>query len=321
MPEQRVTEYLKGLREVSLEGLRLIGKGSCGTVYELDPDKIIKVYDAHPENPERAGAEARISTEAYERGLPTVRCWETVRCGPFAATIYEKATGDSGEDILKNHPERAEELAMLFAGLGRQLHRTEAPADLFADAREKLGIGKAPQMLSTWLTEEQVQQWVTLILAIPDSGTMVHTDYHLGNVMFRGDQMVLIDVGALSHGHPMLDLVSMYLAAYEPQFSKVQLPQQVNQRILTSFLKAYFGNALTAEKEPRLMEMLRFLAALPYTPVLCSAMQPGACDPTVETWIRSKLDLVLSVSPEQLAREFAWADRELYQTNHTGSKR
>ena len=306
-------EYLNSLREVSLEGLRMIGKGSCGTVYELDSERAIKVYDAHPENPERAGAEARISMEAYDRGVPTIRCWETVRCGSFAATIYDKATGESGEDILKTHPERAEELAVLFASLGRQLHHTEAPAEIFAEARNKLGLGMAPQLLGAWLTEKQIRQWVELILAIPDPGTMVHTDYHLGNVMFRDKQMVLIDVGAISHGHPMIDLVSMYLAAFEPQLSKVQLPQEVSQRILASFLKAYFGSALTEENERRLMEMLRFLAALPYTPVICSALRPGECDPSAETWIRSRLDLVLSTSPEQVARNFAWADQELYQ--------
>ena len=297
------------MREVSLDGLRLIGKGSCGTVYALGADRVIKVYDAHPETPERAGREARISQEAYARGVPTVRCDETVRCGDVYAAIYEKAEGVSGEDILKQEPERAEELAARFAALGRQLHRTPAPGEIFGDARQKLGPASAGAMLGAWVTPEEARKWEALVAAVPDRGTMVHTDFHLGNVMIRGEKMVLIDVGAVGHGHPVLDFLSLYLGAEEPQFTKIELGQDVNRRVFEAYFRAYFGEGLTAEGEALARELIRFTAALPYTPLLCASFRPGECGEAVESWIRAKLSLVLGETPETLRAKFEAADR------------
>ncbi len=307
--EGKLPECLRDLREVSLEGLKLIGKGSCGDVYLLDAEKVIKVYSAHPETPERAGREAAVSEAVRKAGLPTVRCFETVRCGGCAAAIYEKAEGRSGEDILKEDPSRAEELAEKLAQLGRQLHRTPADPAFFPDAKLKLGKGSAGALLRGWLNPEEIRRWEALLDAVPDPHAMVHTDFHLGNVMFRGDEMKMIDVGAVSHGHPLQDLISLYLAANEPQLTKIELAQPVSRRVFDAFVRAYFGPSFGGEGEALLAELLRFMAALPYTPLFCAAFPSESADPMMRQWLRARLDLVLSFTPEGLRQKFDRLDR------------
>ncbi len=307
--EGKLPECLRDLREVSLEGLKLIGKGSCGDVYLLDSEKVIKVYSAHPETPERAGREAAVSEAVRKAGLPTVRCFETVRCGGCAAAIYEKAEGRSGEDILKEDPSRAEELAEKLAQLGRQLHRTPADPAFFPDAKVKLGKGSAGALLRGWLNPEEIRRWEALLDAVPDPGTMAHTDFHLGNVMFRNGEMKMIDVGAVSHGHPLMDLVSLYLAANDPRLTKIELEQPVNQRVFGAFVRAYFGPSFGEEGEALLAELMGFLSVLPYTPLFCASFPAETADPMMRQWIRSRLDLALSFTPEGLREKFERLNR------------
>ena len=46
--------------------------------------------------------------------------------------------------------------------------------------------------------------------AMPDSNTLVHGDFHPGNIMLQGDELMLIDMADLTNGPAKYDLLTLY---------------------------------------------------------------------------------------------------------------
>ena len=69
-------------RQISVEGRTILGKGGCGTVYRLDDDQVVKVYEKRISLPKIAsrsrrramsiwGCPARTVTTSCGSGMPT----------------------------------------------------------------------------------------------------------------------------------------------------------------------------------------------------------------------------------------------------------
>ena len=303
----------KKLKEVSIEGLQLIGKGSCGTVYRLDDETVIKVYDAprHQHETGMAKMEADISREVFKRGLPTAISYNIVKCGPYNAAIYEKVTGVTVGDAILEDPSKLDELVAKFAALGRQLHHTEAPADIFPEAI-KLKLSRGDVLLMPWLDEDGMKRWKDLVNTIPDRPYMVHTDFHFDNVMVQDGEIILIDVGGISHGHPVFDFISMYLRAKSPELTKSKLSPELNVKIFDTYVKDYFGDKLNESNIRVLNEIFDFAGNIPIVAAYCGMYKPGECDPKIEKDIRERLNRIISITPEELKAKFEFVDKELF---------
>ena len=59
----------KRLRELSVDGCEIIGKGFYGTVYRIDPETIVKVYHS-PDSVPMIKNEQRLAKRAFVKGVP-----------------------------------------------------------------------------------------------------------------------------------------------------------------------------------------------------------------------------------------------------------
>ena len=50
-----------------------------------------------------------------------------------------------------------------------------------------------------------------VINSIPDRNTFIHGDAHIGNVMLQDGEFMFIDLSNAGKGHPIFDMVSMFL--------------------------------------------------------------------------------------------------------------
>ena len=71
----------RGLRQLSVEGCRLIGIGGVGKVYRLDGDTIIKVF-REGTTMEEVRREISLSKEAFVLGMPTAISFDIVKVSP-----------------------------------------------------------------------------------------------------------------------------------------------------------------------------------------------------------------------------------------------
>ena len=200
----------KRLREISLEGLEVIGGGGFSTVYRLDPETIVKVFTHPTATLESAEKDRMISREVFLHDIPTAIAYDVVRAGDKYGLVYEMIDADTAAGTLAKHPERLQELSIKMARLMKKLHTTEFAPGTFPDVRDILHKYMQLPFNKGIITAEDKALIDGAIDRIPSRNTFVHMDYHPKNVMLSNNELVLIDVGDSGLGHPIADLLVTY---------------------------------------------------------------------------------------------------------------
>ncbi len=204
------TTVRKSMREVSVEGCEVIGRGFYGTVYRIDPDTIVKVYSSPDSIPliEHERAMARL---AFVKGIPTAISYDIVKVGDSYGSVFELLRAKTMNDLLVEHPEQAEEVIDKYVELMHVVHDTE------------LELGELPSARTAWmgyldvirgaglLPEEMLGRLQALIEAVPEMGNIVHGDFHMKNVMVADGEPMLIDMDTLTQGSPIFDLQGVFV--------------------------------------------------------------------------------------------------------------
>ncbi len=94
-----------------------------------------------------------------------------------------------------------------------------------------------------------------LVESEPDSHCFTHGDAHVGNVMVQGDEMLFIDMAHIGMGHPVFDLMSMFLLFKQQakrRLEKGTLTLEERYHVWDVFLRTYLDTddeALLAKAE------------------------------------------------------------------------
>ena len=192
------------MRELSVDCLEMIGKGSNGTVYR-DDEQVIKVYseDADLSVIKR---EAESSKTIVALGLPVVIAYDVVKVGNCYGTVFESIITDSLAHILRDHPERFDELSDEYIQLYSDIHHTEAKKDQFPFVKDI--YRKYIRDCSDWYEEAELSKLLDLVDGLPDGDVILHGDFHAGNIMMGDEGLLMIDMADVSYGHPVFDLIS-----------------------------------------------------------------------------------------------------------------
>ena len=202
-----ILDVERALRHVSSEGCEVIGKGANGTIYRLDREHVMKTY-------KDAGALEEIRQEremarlALVLGVPTAISYDVVRTEDGYGTVFELLEAKTFAQILADEPEREDWCVDEYTDMLRKIHCIEAPA------------GKLPHIKDTalgWirgiegiLPPAPYDKLLRMTEDVPDRERLIHGDYHTKNIVLAGDEVMLIDMGTLSSGHPIFELAQMY---------------------------------------------------------------------------------------------------------------
>ena len=198
----------KRLREVSVEGCEVVGEGANGKVYRLDPETIIKVF-APGVSMDVVKEERDFAQAAFVAGVPTAISYDVVRCGDSYGAIYEMLDAKTVSAVIKNNPERAEELGTRLGRLLKELHSTSAEG---ADLENMQAIySERVEQMRKYLNDEEIAKLKSIYDVLPQKNTVLHGDFHAKNVMLMDDELVFIDMGDVGYGHPLLDMGSTFL--------------------------------------------------------------------------------------------------------------
>lgn len=200
----KIMNVERALRHLSVEGCEIIGVGGVGTVYGLDGDTIIKVF-REGTTIDEVRRENMMSKEAFVMGMPTANSFDVVRVGSRYGLVYELLHGDTLSDCIEREPERIDEFAKKYADLFRQLHAIEVPhgSDVpCAKEREQQQV----RHIRRYFPQESIDLMLRIVDAIPDANRLLHLDLQTKNALVQDGQLMLIDMGEVGYGHPMLDL-------------------------------------------------------------------------------------------------------------------
>ncbi len=238
----------RALRQLSVEGCRLIGIGGVGKVYRLDGDTIIKVF-REGTTMDEVRREITMSKEAFVLGMPTAISFDVVRVTPSSAgeaecygLVYELLKAKTLSTYLKQHPDQLEDCARKYADLFRGLHEIEVSAGgniPSALERER----KQVEHIRRYFPEENIDMLLHIIDHIPDANRLLHLDLQTKNAMVQDDELMLIDMGEVGYGHPMLDLAHAYSAMVTlvGDYEKIiGMPRELGLRLWNCTMDYYF---------------------------------------------------------------------------------
>ena len=202
----RILNIEKPLREISVDGCELIGEGMCGQCFKLDEETVLKLYHENT-LPEWVEREKSYAKAAFVAGVPTAISFDIVSCGRRRGVVFEmlhaRTLSRAAADDTDHLPDYAEQLAEL----AHTVHATPGDPAVFPRQMDYYR-GFLDQM--TWLSPGQLAALHRCFEELPLAETLVHGDFHPGNVMLSGDKLMFIDMGDFSIGHPLFDIGQIY---------------------------------------------------------------------------------------------------------------
>lgn len=236
----------KAYRRISVEGCEIIGRGSNGEVYRLDPDTIIKVY-LNPDSLPDIQRERELARKAFVLGIPTAIPYDVVKVGDGYGSVFELLNAKSLTKILVSEPEKMDEVCDVYVDLLKKIHSTEVQPGDMPDMKEVV-LGWVND-IKDYIDADKWQKLLALVEAVPYNLHMIHGDYHTKNVMVQNGEVLLIDMDTLCHGDPVFEFASVfnaYIGFYGglppiqgPSFIGISYGQGVD--IWKKTLKLYFG--------------------------------------------------------------------------------
>ena len=196
------------LREISVDGCEIVGRGAIGTVYRIDADTIVKVYDQSV-NLLTIKNEQKNAKRAFLKGIPTAISYDIVKVGEKYGSVYEMLNAVNLNDALVASPERRDEIVECYSRFIRRIHEVEMEPGELPEAKG-LFIGYLEDLRGL-LGETLYARLRALLEAMPKNLHIVHGDIQMKNVMLSGDELMLIDMDTLCVGDPVFDLMGIYM--------------------------------------------------------------------------------------------------------------
>ena len=266
-----MTEMLmvrRALRSLDVSDLRQIGEGACGKVYRMNAEQVVKVYNSDRFTQEHVEREREIAKQTFIHGIPSAIPFETVRVGEGRGIVYELVDARNIGEVVSADPDSCEMWARRMAELATQMHATVFENGLLPDAR-LIHRNWIDRMEATEVYgDTTIAALRAFVDAIPVADTFVHGDFHPANVMVMPDEeLLLIDMGDASVGHPGLDMAGTYhvvrVAASRKDGARrfCSMSFDLLSRFWDVFLREYYDvrdDAAVAELEDNLA-----LAAMP----------------------------------------------------------
>ena len=237
----KIINVERALRQLSIDGCEQIGVGGVGTVYRLDGDTIIKVF-REGTTIDEVRKEITMSKEAFVMGTPTAISFDIVKVGSQYGLVYELLNAETLSSCIKRAPERIDEYARQYANLFRQLHSIEVPADsnvpnaIEHERQQILHIRR-------YFPQESIDLLLQILDTIPTGNRLLHLDLQVKNTMMQDNELMLIDMGEMGYGHPVLDLGHAYssMVLLIGDYDKtIGIPRELGNKVWDLAINYYF---------------------------------------------------------------------------------
>ncbi len=282
------------IERINLSEYRKSGAGANGESFNCIADNsvMLKLYNTdYPTD--TIFTELEIARKVYELGIPSPEPGQLVTDGERIGIRFRRILGKrSFSRMIADEPQRYDEFTREFARFCLRLHSVECPEGYFPDAKPQF---KALLDADVYLDAEQKRQASAFIQGIPDTGTALHGDMHIGNVLStlpsgapisQPHDLYFIDLGYFARGCPLLDLGMMrcICVTSDEEFRRkeIHIDTTMGAKVWTSFVDEYFEGRLTVEEADDLI--------IPYQALKCFLVEynlNGFLPPDYERLVKS----------------------------------
>lgn len=235
----------KRLNEVSVENAQVIGEGFFSTVYRINKDTIIKVFN-RTSDANQIERELKLAKTAFVLGIPTAISFDIVKVGDKLGVRFEMLDCMSLKNCFLSYPERYDELLGKYVNLLKKINSTECYDSSIPDMHKI--YSQKVEAIKPYFTKEQYEKLVGLFDKLEHKNTFVHGDCHFKNIMVQGDGFLLIDMDTLSIGNPVFELAQLrapYVAFDEDDPGNAErflgVTSEFVNKLFLDVVKNYYG--------------------------------------------------------------------------------
>ena len=280
----------KAYKKVSIEGCEEIGRGANGTIYRIDDDNVVKVYN-DPDAFDDIQNEREVARLALILGIPTAISYDIVRVGDSYGSVFELLDARSFAKILETEPDKFDWCVDEFTKMLKIIHGTEVPDGKLPDVRIKMNHRAG--LVAEILDPEHAAKLKKLFEDVPFNNHMIHGDYHSKNLELTGDEVLLIDMDTLAVGDPVFELGFIYNAFvgfYDVDPDSVLAFQGYDYDTSVRFWKVFLPKYLETDDEARIREVEDKAKVAGYTRLIGRLINKGIADEPVhrkeiECWV------------------------------------
>ena len=256
------------LKQLSIEGCELIGRGAHASVYRIAPDEIVKVY--REDIPfDRVLMEKRRSKRALILKVPTAISFDIVKVGNCYGAVYELLDAEPTDSYVNRSSENLENFINMSVELLKHIHSIDADTAECADM--KADHLKWVDNTEHLIGNNAADKLRDLIRSIPNSTKLLHGDFHLKNIIIVKGKPMLIDMDTLCFGDPIFDLATIANSYWifpqmAPEAATVHLGISVGdahhiwKRTLSLYFDGMSDDELTRiEQKARTLGLLRII--------------------------------------------------------------
>ena len=324
----------KAYRVVSVEGCEEIGRGANGTIYRIDQDNVVKVYN-NADALQDIQHEREVARLALILGIPTAISYDVVRVGNSYGSVFELLNANSFSKILATEPDKMDWCVREYVSMLKKIHGTVVPAGKLPDMKET--VLSWARFLQEYLPEEAGKKLLSLVEAVPHDDHMIHGDYHTKNLMLQNDEVLIIDMDTLAVGNPVFELASMFnaLVGYsELDHDVIRKFQGFDFETGKTFWHRSLAAYLGTENEKKVTEVEDKARIIGYARMIRRSIRRGGLDDekekaSVDFWKENLLGLLekydtltftrneleIEALPENLAAVEAFVEKHLEEND------
>ena len=260
-----ILDIRKAIPEISLEGCELIGEGANGQVYRRTRETVVKLFSEGTPL-DVVERERELAQQSLIHGLPTAITYNLVQSNGRYGAEFELVDAESLSHVLRDSPERFDVFARQYVDVYRSFHSTSVGAGEFPSIKD-IYHGYI-EGCADWYTSEQLDLLRAVVDSVPDRDTLIHGDYHANNILVADDELIMIDMGDVSVGHPIFDFLATAatqanLVVLNPAYAEVHtgMPVETIKRLWNYLLEHYFADKDAGEVE-RIDQQVRLFSKL-----------------------------------------------------------
>ena len=268
----------KAYRVVSVEGCEEIGRGANGTIYRIDQDNVVKVYN-NADALDDIRHEREVAKLALILGIPTAISYDVVKVGDSYGSVFELLNARSFSKIISTEPEKLDWCVKEYVDMLKKIHGTLVPPGKLPDMRET-AVSWARFMLD-YLPEQAGKKLLAMAEAVPHDDHMIHGDYHTKNLELQNDEVLLIDMDTLAVGHPIFELASIFNAFIgfsELDHEVIKKFQGFDFETAAEFWNKFLSAYLGTRCEHKLREVEDKARIMGYTRLIRRSIRRGGLD-------------------------------------------
>lgn len=192
------------MKEYNSKDLKLIAKGGVGAIYRLNEELVIKVYSQDTTLEEIEKIKASIKT-LVSKGVPSMISFDIVKVDGSLGIVFELLSDKMVSEAIMENDTTLEEYGVKMGKLLKLIHTIEVD-DCLPSFKERILSWVKNLEDRQYLSKSCVKTMRRIVDDIPDKKTMIHSDFHEGNVKVLNGELILIDLDEIAYGNPIYDL-------------------------------------------------------------------------------------------------------------------